>query len=241
MDENWVLKTSPWISYDLNGWDSLIRNLKPVLYKKKSFLFHQNDPAAFTYIVKSGRIRVTSFNVEGIEKQLYIAEAGCCIGEVSCIMGNPHAYSAIAIVDTLVYRISSSEIIAAIRGDWEMNKRIYNSVFRKMAVFQNHILELSFNQAIERIIRLLLNLCKQYGVSVPGGCCIDIHFTHSDVASMVNTSRVTVSNIFTWLAENGYLHRQERFFVVDSVERLEELAQEGIDLEQYMKKQKKGS
>ena len=117
MDENWVLETSPWISYDLNGWDSLIRNLKPVLYKKKSFLFHQNDPAAFTYIVKSGRIRVTSFNVEGIEKQLYIAEAGCCIGEVSCIMGNPHAYSAIAIVDTLVYRISSSEIIAAIRGD----------------------------------------------------------------------------------------------------------------------------
>ena len=82
---------------------------------------------------------------------------------------------------------------------------------------------------------------KQYGVSVPGGCRIDIHFTHSDVASMVNTSRVTVSNIFTWLAENGYLHRQERFFVVDSVERLEELAQEGIGLEQYMKKQKKGS
>ena len=148
MDENWVLETSPWISYDLSSWDSLIRNLKAVPYKKKSFLFHQNDPAAFTYIVKSGRIRVTSFNVEGIEKQLYIAEAGCCI---------------------------------------------------------------------------------------------DIHFTHSDVASMVNTSRVTVSNIFTWLAENGYLHRQERFFVVDSVERLEELAQEGIDLEQYMKKQKKGS
>lgn len=80
---------------------------------------------------------------------------------------------------------------------------------------------------------------KQYGVSVPGGCCIDIHFTHSDVASMVNTSRVTVSNIFTWLAENGYLHRQERFFVVDSVERLEELAQEGIDLEQYMKNRRK--
>ena len=236
MDENWVLETSPWISYDLSNWEPLIRNLKPVLYKKKSFLFHQNDPAAFTCIVKSGRVRVTSFNIEGIEKQLYIAEAGCCIGEISCIMENPHAYSAIAIVDTLVYRITSSEIIEAIRNDWELNKRVYNSVFRKMAVFQNHILELCFGQAIERIARLLLNLCKQYGPVEPVGCRIAIHFTHSDVASMVNTSRVTVSNIFTWLMDNGYLHRQDRYFVVDSTEKLERIAEGGIDLNRYLGK-----
>ena len=102
MDESWVTETSPWISYDLSNWETLTKNKKPVLYKKKSFLFHQNDPAAFTYIVKSGRVRISSFNIEGIEKQLYIAENGCCIGEISCIMENPHTYSAIAIVETVV-------------------------------------------------------------------------------------------------------------------------------------------
>lgn len=236
MDESWVTETSPWISYDLSSWDPLIRSLKPVKYKKKSFLFHQNDPAAFTYIVKSGRVRVTAFNEEGIEKQLYIAETGCCIGEIACIMENPHSYSAIAIVDTWVYRISSLEIIEATRRDWDINKRVYNSVFRKTSVFQNQILELSFTNAIERIARLLLNLCKQYGVFQEDGCRIDIYFTHSDVASMVNTSRVTVSNIFTWLAENAYIHKQDRYCIVDSLHRLEMLAGGGIDVEQYLKK-----
>lgn len=233
MDESWVKETSPWISYDLSNWEPLIQTIKPVLYKKKSFLFHQNDPAAFTYIVKSGRIRVAAFSPEGVEKQLYIAETGCCIGEISCIMENPHTYSAMAIVDTLVYRISSAEIIEASLRDWDINKRVYNSVFRKISVFQNQILELSFTNATWRVCRLLLNLCKQYGVSQKDGCRITIYFTHSDVASMVNTSRVTVSNIFTWLADNGYIHKQDRYVVVDSIEKLEEIADGGIDMARF--------
>ena len=235
MDESWVTETSPWISYDLSNWETLNKNKKPVLYKKKSFLFHQNDPAAFTYIVKSGRVRISSFNIEGIEKQLYIAENGCCIGEISCIMENPHTYSAIAIVDTLVYRISSSEIIEATRLDWEMNKRIYNSVFRKISVYQNQILELSFTNALERTARVLVNLCKQYGIVQNDGVRINIHFTHSDIASMVNTSRVTVSNLFTYFAENSYIHKQDRYCVVNSVQKLEEIANGGIDLNRYSK------
>ena len=51
MDESWVTETSPWISYDLSNWETLTKNKKPVLYKKKSFLFHKNDGAAFKYIV----------------------------------------------------------------------------------------------------------------------------------------------------------------------------------------------
>ena len=224
MDKIWVAETSPWISYDLLCWEPLIRNIKPVFYKKKSFLFHQNDMAAFTYIVKSGRIRVTSFNAEGAEKQLYIAETGCCIGEVSCIMEIPHAYSAVSIVDSYVYRISSSELISAMRSDWDINKKIFNSVFRKNSVFQNQILELSFTQAVERTAILLLNLCKQYGTPQENGFLINIPFTHSDVASMVNTSRVTVNHIFTWLMENDCVKKEGRYFVVLSPEKLKDIA-----------------
>ena len=137
--------------------------------------------------------------------------------------------------DTLVYRISSSEIIEATQLDWEMNKRIYNSVFRKISVYQNQILELSFTNALERTARVLVNLCKQYGIVQNDGVRINIHFTHSDIASMVNTSRVTVSNLFTYFAENSYIHKQDRYCVVNSVQKLEEIANGGIDLNRYSK------
>lgn len=224
MDEQWVSETSPWICYPLESWQPLIGNLKPIIYKRKTFQYHQDDAAAFTYIVKSGRIRVTAFSPDGAEKQLYIAEAGCCCGEVSCIMGLPHASSALSIVDTYVYRVSAAELISTIRDNWEINMRIFNMVFRKNIVFRNQILELSFFQSLERTASLLLNLCKQYGVEEADGWRIDIHFTHSEVASMVNASRVTVSNIFTWMLENGYLKKQGRFVVVTSLENLRQLA-----------------
>lgn len=228
MDEFWVSETSPWISCNLACWEPLIRNIKPVLYKKKSFLFHQDDPASFTYIVKNGRVRITSFSVDGAEKQLYIAESGCCCGEIACIMGLPHTSSALAIVDTYVYSVAAAELIQTIKENWDINMRIFNTVFRKNMVFCNQILELSFSQSVERTARLLLNLCKQYGVQEENGCRINIHFTHSDVASMINASRVTVSNLFAWMMENGYLDRRDRYIVVTSIEKLESLAEGGM-------------
>ena len=86
MQKTWAEETSPWINMNISCWNALIKGRKPVMFRKKAFLFHQGDPAEAVYIVLSGRIRITSYQIDGEEKQFYIAEKGCLIGEASCIL-----------------------------------------------------------------------------------------------------------------------------------------------------------
>ena len=141
-------------------------------------------------------------------------------------MGFKHFDFATCICDSYIYRIPQAELIDAIRDDWEFNLRVYNSVFRKNIVFRNQILELSFSSSMVRIARLLLNLCKQYGIGTDDSYLLNISFTHQDIAGMVNTSRVTVNTAFTWLLRNDYLRKEAHYYRIVSRERLKKLIAE---------------
>lgn len=226
MNEMWAAESSPWIKYPLSGWKSVIGGRTPSLYKKKSVIYNQGDAVPYAYIVSSGRVRISTFSTEGVEKQLFIAEQGCLFGEIACIMGFKHFDFATCICDSYIYRIPQAELIDAIRDDWDFNLRVYNSVFRKNIVFRNQILELSFSSSMVRIVRLLLNLCKQYGIGADDSYLLNISFTHQDIAGMVNTSRVTVNTAFTWLLKNDYLRKEARYYRIVSRERLKKLIAE---------------
>ena len=225
MQKTWAEETSPWINMDLSCWEALIRDRKTVFFRKKAFLFHQDDPAAAVYIVRSGRIRITSYQVDGEEKQFYIAEKGCLIGEASCILKHPHSTSALAIVDTEVYCIPQAELEESMKADWELTRTVMRTMCRKNSISFNQVLELSFTQSVQRVAQLLIHLCNQYGIKEDNGSVrINIRFTHQDVSSMINTSRVTVSNVFSLFAEEKIMEKINGSFVVADIKVLEDLA-----------------
>ena len=225
MQKTWAEETSPWINMNISCWNALIKGRKPVMFRKKAFLFHQGAPAEAVYIVLSGRIRITSYQIDGEEKQFYIAEKGCLIGEASCILGHPHSTSAGAIVDTEVYCIPHVELEAAMKADWELTRTVMGMMCRKNSISFNQVLELSFTQSVQRVAQLVVHLCNQYGVKEETGAVrIDIRFTHQDVSSMINTSRVTVSNVFSLFADEGILEKVNGLFVVTDFGKLESLA-----------------
>ena len=114
-----------------------------------------------------------------------------------------------------------------IQLDWEISKRVFNSVFRKNVIYHNQILELCFSSCLQRIAAHLLDQCRRCGIREEDGFRLDIRFTHSDVASLVNTSRVTVNNTFTWLIRNGYLFKKGQYYLIPfaQTDRLRELAE----------------
>lgn len=232
METFWTQNVSPWIRIDLKEWEPLINGHTPVLYRKKSFLFHEEDPSAFVYIIKKGRVRLTSFRSDGSEKQFFIAEEGCICGEHGCLMHHPHQSSAVAIVDAEIYRISTQELEQAMQQNWQLASLIMQVLCRKNSILTNMVLELSFTQSIQRIAQLLINLTRQYGVEEKSGCRINIRFTHQDVASMINTSRVTVSNIFTIFYERGLLKKEGGCFILCDPEAMEAIASGKSTLEE---------
>ena len=222
MCESAEREISPWITMDLGGWAPLTAGREPVQLRKKAILFHQEDEPDAVYIVKSGRLRITSYQEDGAEKQLYIAEKGSMVGESSCLNGTRRQFSVVAIVDSVLWRVPTGELEAAMQRDWQLNLRVISVMARKMDVFFGQILDLSFKQATHRIASQLLNLAKQYGKEHKKGVCISIHFTQQDISGIVNASRVTVGNVFNLLMDEGLLTRDGRFFVLTDPEALRE-------------------
>lgn len=223
MQEEYLADTSPWIEADLNLWTELIKNLTPVFYPKKSFLFHQADDSNGIFVVKSGRVRITSHQLDGAEKQVYIAEKGCMIGETACFTKYLRMTAAIAIVDSYVYHINRDIFVETLKSNWELTQEVIEFIGRKNAVYLNQTLELSFLQSIQRVASMLYNLCNQYGKETKEGYKIDIPFTHQDIASMVNASRVTVSNVITMLSEEKIIKKVESRCIILDIDSLKDL------------------
>ena len=223
--------TSPWISGDLECLRALTDNRLPAAYKKDAIVYYQDDAAENIFIVKSGRIRITTYAENGLEKQVFIAEKGAVFGELSALVDSIYRCSAVAIVDAQIYRIPIGEFMRILESDWKTAAYFIRSLCRKGLTFEQEILDLSFMQATHRTIKTLLNLCDQYGTPcmVDGrpGIRINIRFSHQDVANLIGSNRVTVSNIFSDLAKNDIVTKDSgRYIVLNRQKMLDLLEQE---------------
>ena len=219
--------TSPWIRISMDQWESLLKDRSPTVYQKNSLIYHQGDEAGAVFIVLSGRVRVTAYQENGGEKQLYIAERGALFGLTACFNQHARSSSAVAIVDSSIYTIPFAELEQAMQADWALCHRVIELLCRKNTVFFKQVVDLSFSDALQRITQVLLNLAEEYGTPVGNGVLISIRFTHQDVANITNTSRVTVSNVFNALIAKGFLEKQSGHFLLHSPELLRKMINQG--------------
>ena len=222
---------SPWISGDLNSLKRLTENRQPSLFRKDTTVYYQGDDAEEIFIVKTGRVRITTYAESGLEKQVFIAEKGALFGELSIFVDHVYRCSAIAIVDSEIYRIPVPELMEVLQKDWNTTAYFIRSLCRKGLTFEQEILDMSFMQSTHRTIKTLLNLCDQYGmpcrIDGQDGIRINIRFSHQDVANLIGSNRVTVSNIFSDLAKEGILTKDSgRYIVLDRQRLIELLDQE---------------
>lgn len=213
---------SPWISEDFEQSGFLTEGLHPVKYKKEESLYSICGKSEYVYLVVSGRVRVTAYHASGRERQLYIAEKGCIVGETSVLLHREHTTTASAIVDSIVYKIPAAVFIERMQKNYAICSMVMRMVCRKHDVLYNALLSSSFSQSVSQIARMLLNLADQYGEETADGCRIGIRFTHQDIANITGISRVTVSNAFNLFAEKGVCGKVNGSFLISDMEGLRE-------------------
>jgi len=216
--------TSPWLDGDLNDWRDLVTGLMPVLFKKNAVIFQPGDEARNLYIVKSGRVRITCYQLSGVEKQLYIARPGAVFGESSCFSKTHYTATAIAIVDVRVFCVECGDAARKMTQNWPLTKCFIRAICRKEALLQKQVLELSFADSAQRVAQILLNLADAYGEQTPDGFRINIRFTQQDVANLAKTSRVTISNTFRKFYKQNLMARKNSLFHLKDIDAMRRIA-----------------
>lgn len=216
---------SPWQAEDLNTWGCLTNPEYLTEYPEGSVIFWQGQVDPFVYIVKAGRVVMRAASADGREKILMFGEKGGLFGEVGVfeqqLQSSP--YSALALVDSSIYKIPLAAFLDKMRTDPTFNWAVVTMLSRKISLQVNQVLGLSFGDIRYRIAGILRYLIDTYGVQTPQGILLDLPFTHQDVADLVKSSRVSVTKIFKEFAQQGVLKKSKGRYTITNVDLLDEI------------------
>lgn len=211
---------NPWIKYPLDTWAPLIHDEKTISYKKNQILYQQDEILNHVYIIKEGRVRLGYYNNEGEEKSIFIAGSGCLFGEAAALPAYLTYYTATAATNCEVYVVSKAKLEDCIRKNPDFAINIIHLMARKMRIYSAQEAELTSAEIYERVCSILVHLVEAYGIPYQSGIQIRMKFTHQELANIVHSSRVTVTNILNILTKRNILSKTNGYYVVNDLDAL---------------------
>jgi CRP/FNR family transcriptional regulator len=211
---------SAWLTDLPFDWGDMPRGTRTRTYANNETLFLEGQDADTVYLIREGRVRLTSFGVDGKERHLMILGANGLVGDCALHSAQAYVVSAVAATDTVACMVPIAVLQAALSRDPRLAAQHQALSSMRFRVMLRHVAAQGSNTSRRRVCLHLLDLVNSYGVAHESGTAISIAFTQQEMGSICGLSRVSVSHIFTWLAQERVITRSGRLVVVVDVARL---------------------
>jgi CRP/FNR family transcriptional regulator, cyclic AMP receptor protein len=169
------------------------------------------------YFVKEGTIKIGYIDDDGNEKVKEIIRKGELFGQFSLERDNLHGEFAQAYKDNVsicAFTIDDFERLLKNRPDLAL--KYSKQVGAKLRNIENRLINLLNKDVKTRLIHFLWQLVEQNLVeNTAEGFCMPNYLTHEDIASLIGSSRQTVTTMINELETEGILsyNRQEICFL----------------------------
>jgi CRP-like cAMP-binding protein len=224
-----VVPDEPPVSAWLNAldfdWEEITRGYRRQAIANNALLFGQGWQLDSVYVVRSGRLRLTTDSIDGRKHHLMFIGPNGLAGDCGLFLeGRRYLVSAEAATEAVVCAVPSASFMNALQQSPAlMRQSAALAALRFRIMLQHHAL-LGANSARRRVCHHLLGLMGSYGVAHRAGTLITMAFTKQEMGDLCALSRVSVSQILTQLAEDGVVAEEGRQLVVLAADRLAELA-----------------
>lgn len=156
----------------------------------------QGQHPEYLYCLLEGTVRTSILSDQGEEKLLTVYQAGSIFGEASFFDGMPRVSTATAQTDCRIVRLGRQTVDELFRKNPALASTMIAYLARTVRLLSGHVDTMSFQQANQRLAKLLLNYPSSGDV---------IHVTQDELASALGVSRVTVSRILRSFSHKGFL------------------------------------
>jgi CRP-like cAMP-binding protein len=160
------------------------------------FFFFQGDPAAYLYVLISGRAKLMQTNPAGQQVNLRTINDWQMFGALGAVRdGATYPASAQAMENSTALAIKSEDMQELMQTRPYLSFDLMKLMTGYIQEMQERYRELATEKVERRIARALLRLASQMGVKSEGG--IELSFTRQDLAEMSGTTLYTVSRILS--------------------------------------------
>ncbi len=218
----WFLKRSK--LFERAGEDT-VRNCEhlfsQIRYPKRTIVFEQGDTARLVYFVKLGRVRIARRTADGKEITVAILGPGDLFGEEVVFSKTVRTTVATCLSDSTLCMARSEDLYGLLTRYPVLCLNVAKYLHEQRDDALSVAEDVAYLKVPERILKLLERLAAEYGSPVRNMTRIDLQLTHADIASLIGSTRETVSTQLGELVRDGRIALEGRQILIPQATRVE--------------------
>jgi CRP-like cAMP-binding protein len=178
---------------------------------KGDVVFHKGDPCDGMYLVAVGRVKLSLFSSQGVEKVLEIIAAGQSFAEAVMLLDYPCPVTAQLLEDSLLLKVAAPAIFNAIGSDPAFARKLLAGMAMRLHGLVRDVERYSVESASQRVCGYLL---RDLDEAADGAAVVSLPVNKNLIASRLNLSPETFSRVLHRLSAAGVIHVSGRDIAV---------------------------
>ncbi len=201
-------------SFEVDELTGLASVLSLQKFARNALVILAEDQGDSFFIIRTGKVKVSVTGPDGREIILSILGPGEFFGELSLLDGHPRSADVTTTERTELLVIRRSDFVRVIEDYPVIPTRLMVTLATRLRKSDRQVAGLALLGISERISSVLLTLAEEQGEETENGIVIAKRPTHQVLASMVGTTRETVTRVMKRLADEGYIRVDGRKLII---------------------------
>ncbi len=184
-------------------------------HPRRTVLFEQGDPARMVYLVKSGKVRISRTTEDGKELTIAVLGAGDLFGEeIVFSRAVERTTQATCLEPSLICAARMQDVFEIMSGNPLVALNIAKYLQEQLDDAHDTMEDMASRKVDDRLMRMFARLAEDHGEPDPRGTRIAVRLTHAQIASLIGSTRETVTVEIAHLVRGGRVLVDGHFFVV---------------------------
>ena len=172
------------------------------------------------YLLIEGKLKVSEIDIEGNEIIKEIVSEGGVFGNIS-----HESRTSCEFVQALSYRVLLC-VVSATNFEWFLERnpgiavKFSKTIWNKLRFAENKYANLVLKDARARLVNFFRDWALKEGVHEGKVLTLKNYLTHEEIASLVCTTRVTVTTILNKLRKEGIIRYSKKFIEIPDINAL---------------------
>lgn len=189
-------------------------------FRRGELVYLPSDTSDSVLLLAAGRVKLYHITGDGKQALLAFIDPGELFGELALFQPAGREEFAEAMEASTVVLIPSDALQQLMAGQPTVSLGINRLLGLRRQRVERRLKSLLFRSNRERLVHLLLELAEKYGRSSPEGTLLGLRLSHQDLASMIGSTRETVTVVLGELQSEGALLVRRRQIVLKQLDQL---------------------
>jgi len=184
-------------------------------FRRRRFIYRRGDVADALYCIVRGRVKVCSIDdATGREAVIDIIGPGALFGESSLYSAGVREKCAIAYEQARLLRIPAGVYREGMAASRELYDYTFRMVGQRLSRAERRVADFALDAIPARLDKLLVDLSERYGRPEAEGVLIDLPLPHREIASIVGSTRESVTVRLNALRRAGIIDFVDRKILI---------------------------